>query len=453
MEERQENKMGTMPVGKLLISMSLPVMISMLVQALYNVVDSIFVAHYSENAITAVSLAFPIQNLLIAVGIGTGVGINSLLSRRLGEKNYEDANKTAENGIFLALISWIVFAVLGALFSEIFLRMFTQTEEVVQMGTNYLRIIMMLSFGMFLQLTAERIMQSTGIVIYNMITQSLGAIINIILDPILIFGYFGLPRMGVAGAAIATVTGQIIAMALGFVFNHYKNKDVTLNMKKFKPDKRIIAEIYKVGVPSIIMQSIATVMTIGMNKILLMFTETAVSVFGIYFKLQSFIFMPVFGLTNGLIPIVAYNFGARKRSRIVHAIRDAVIYAVAIMAVGTLVFQIFPTQLLAMFNSSQTMVDIGIPALRTISLSFVGAGVAIVLSAVFQAIGNGVLSLLMAITRQLVFILPIAFALALIFGLNAVWYAFVAAECASMLMAIFMYRSVYRNYMMGMPDE
>lgn len=453
MEERQENKMGTMPVGKLLISMSLPVMISMLVQALYNVVDSVFVAHYSEDAITAVSLAFPIQNLLIAVGIGTGVGINSLLSRRLGEKNYEDANKTAENGIFLALISWIVFAILGALFSEIFLRMFTQTEDVVQMGTDYLRIIMIFSFGLFLQLTAERIMQSTGIVIYNMITQSLGAIINIILDPILIFGYFGMPRMGVAGAAIATVTGQIIAMILGFVFNHYKNKDVTLNLKKFKPSKRIIAEIYKVGVPSIIMQSIATVMTIGMNKILLMFTETAVSVFGIYFKLQSFIFMPVFGLTNGLIPIVAYNFGARKKSRIIHAIRDAVIYAVAIMAVGTLVFQMFPVQLLAMFNSSETMVDIGVPALRTISLSFVGAGVAIVLSSVFQAIGNGVLSLIMAITRQLVFILPLALILALVFGLNAVWYAFVIAECASMLMAVFMYRGVYRNYMIGMPDE
>lgn len=453
MEERQENKMGTMPVGKLLISMSLPVMISMLVQALYNVVDSVFVAHYSEDAITAVSLAFPIQNLLIAVGIGTGVGINSLLSRRLGEKNYEDANKTAENGIFLALISWIVFAILGALFSEIFLRMFTQTEDVVQMGTDYLRIIMIFSFGLFLQLTAERIMQSTGIVIYNMITQSLGAIINIILDPILIFGFFGMPRMGVAGAAIATVTGQIIAMILGFVFNHYKNKDVTLNLKKFKPSKRIIAEIYKVGVPSIIMQSIATVMTIGMNKILLMFTETAVSVFGIYFKLQSFIFMPVFGLTNGLIPIVAYNFGARKKSRIIHAIRDAVIYAVAIMAVGTLVFQMFPVQLLAMFNSSETMVDIGVPALRTISLSFVGAGVAIVLSSVFQAIGNGVLSLIMAITRQLVFILPLALILALVFGLNAVWYAFVIAECASMLMAVFMYRGVYRNYMIGMPDE
>lgn len=452
MGEMQENKMGTMPVGKLLISMSLPVMISMFVQAMYNIVDSIFVAHYSENALTAVSLAFPVQNLIIAVGVGTGVGINSLLSRRLGEKNYEDANATAENGIFLAVLNWIVFAILGALLSETFFRMFTGNEEIVEMGTQYLQICTIFSFGLFMQLTVERIMQATGVTIYNMITQSIGAIINVILDPILIFGYFGMPRMGVTGAALATVLGQIIAMGLGFFFNHYKNHDVHLHIRSFRPNGRIISEIYKVGVPSIVMQSISTLMTVGMNKILLMFTETAVSVFGIYFKLQSFIFMPLFGLNNGLIPIVAYNFGARRKSRILHAIRDAILYALGIMTLGTVAFQLFPRQLLALFNASDAMVVIGIPALRIISICFVGAGVAIVLSSVFQAVGNGVLSLLMAVTRQLIFILPLAYFLAKFFGLHAVWYSFVLAEVAAVVMALFMFRSVYRQHIREMPD-
>ncbi len=452
MEERKENKMGTMPVGKLLISMSLPVMISMLVQALYNIVDSIFVAQVSENALTAVSLAFPVQNLIIAVGVGTGVGINSLLSRRLGERNYEDANATAENGILLAIINWLVFAVLGGLFSEPFFRMFTQNAEIVEMGTQYLQICTIFSFGLFMQLTIERIMQSTGVTIYNMITQGVGAIFNIIFDPILIFGLFGMPRMGVAGAALATVLGQILAMGLGILFNHYKNHEVRIYFKGFRPNPRIIREIYQVGVPSIIMQSIATIMTVGMNKILLMFTETAVSVFGVYFKLQSFIFMPVFGLTNGLIPIVAYNFGARKKARIMHALRDALIYAVAIMSLGVLIFQVFPEQLLAMFKASDVMLSIGVPALRIISISFFGAGVAIVLSSVFQAVGNGVLSLLMSVARQLVVILPAAYLLAKFFGLNAVWFSFVMAEVASVGMAILMFRKVYRNRIQQMPD-
>jgi len=452
MEERKENKMGTMPVGKLLISMSLPVMISMLVQALYNIVDSIFVAQVSENALTAVSLAFPVQNLIIAVGVGTGVGINSLLSRRLGERNYEDANATAENGILLAIINWLVFAVLGGLFSEPFFRMFTQNAEIVEMGTQYLQICTIFSFGLFMQLTIERIMQSTGVTIYNMITQGVGAIFNIIFDPILIFGLFGMPRMGVAGAALATVLGQILAMGLGILFNHYKNHEVRIHFKGFRPNPRIIREIYQVGVPSIIMQSIATIMTVGMNKILLMFTETAVSVFGVYFKLQSFIFMPVFGLTNGLIPIVAYNFGARKKARIMHALRDALIYAVAIMSLGVLIFQVFPEQLLAVFKASDVMLSIGVPALRIISISFFGAGVAIVLSSVFQAVGNGVLSLLMSVARQLVVILPAAYLLAKFFGLNAVWFSFVLAEITSVGMAILMFRKVYRNRIQQMPD-
>lgn len=445
MEARKENKMGTMPVSRLLISMSLPIMISMLVQAMYNIVDSIFVAQVSENALTAVSLAFPVQNLMIAVSVGTGVGINSLLSRRLGERNFEDANATAENGLVLAVISAALFALFGGLFSEQFFRLFTQTEEIVEMGTGYLTICTVFSFGIFLQVTAERIMQSTGNTIYNMITQGIGAITNIILDPILIFGLYGMPAMGVNGAAAATVVGQILAMVLGLLFNVLFNHDVRISFKGFRPNLRIIREIYKVGVPSIIMQSIATVMTIGMNKILIPFTETAVSVFGVYFKLQSFVFMPVFGLTNGLVPIVAYNYGARKKERIIHAVKDAVFYAFSIMALGLLIFQTMPVQLLRMFKASDSMLAIGVPALRLISISFLGAGVSIVFSSVFQAVGNGVLSLVTSVARQLIVILPVAWLMAREFGLNAVWLSFPIAEAVSLLLSLIFYHHVYQT--------
>ncbi len=453
MEARKENKMGTMPVSRLLISMSLPIMISMLVQAMYNIVDSIFVAQVSENALTAVSLAFPVQNLMIAVSVGTGVGINSLLSRRLGERNFEDANATAENGLVLAVISAALFALFGGLFSEQFFRLFTQTKEIVEMGTGYLTICTVFSFGIFLQVTAERIMQSTGNTIYNMITQGIGAITNIILDPILIFGLYGMPAMGVNGAAAATVVGQILAMVLGLLFNVLFNHDVRISFKGFRPNLRIIREIYKVGVPSIIMQSIATVMTIGMNKILIPFTETAVSVFGVYFELQSFVFMPVFGLTNGLVPIVAYNYGARKKERIIHAVKDAALYAFSIMALGLLIFQTMPVQLLRMFKASDSMLAIGVPALRLISISFLGAGVSIVFSSVFQAVGNGVLSLVTSVARQLIVILPVAWLMAREFGLNAVWLSFPIAEAVSLLLSLIFYHHVYQTMIEPLFEE
>ena len=453
MEERKENRMGTMPVGKLLVTMSLPIMISMLIQALYNIVDSIFVAQIGENALTAVSLAFPVQNLIIAVGIGTGIGINSLLSRRLGERRFDDANAAAENGILLSLCNWLVFASFGGLFSEAFFRAFTENPEIISMGTDYLTVCTVFSFGCFMQFACERILQATGITIYNMITQATGAIINIILDPIMIFGLFGFPRLGVKGAAIATVIGQIVAMLMGLWFNAKKNKEVHMDFRHFRPNGRIIGEIYKVGVPSIVMQSIGTVMTIGMNKILIAFSETAVAVFGVYFKLQSFVFMPIFGLTNGLVPIVAYNYGARKRTRITASIRLALVYALSIMALGLLIFQLFPVPLLRLFKASDALLSIGVPALRIISISFLGAGVGIVLSSVFQAMGNGVLSLTMSVARQLAVLLPVAWLMARFVGLDAVWAAFPVSEYVSVTIALFMYRYVYHNHIATLADE
>ena len=453
MEERKENRMGTMPVGKLLVTMSLPIMISMLIQVLYNIVDSIFVAQIGENALTAVSLAFPVQNLIIAVGIGTGIGINSLLSRRLGERRFDDANAAAENGILLSLCNWLVFAIFGGLFSEAFFRAFTENPEIISMGTDYLTVCTVFSFGCFMQFACERILQATGITIYNMITQATGAIINIILDPIMIFGLFGFPRLGVKGAAIATVIGQIVAMLMGLWFNAKKNKEVHMDFRHFRPNGRIIGEIYKVGVPSIVMQSIGTVMTIGMNKILIAFSETAVAVFGVYFKLQSFVFMPIFGLTNGLVPIVAYNYGARKRTRITASIRLALVYALSIMALGLLIFQLFPVPLLRLFKASDALLSIGVPALRIISISFLGAGVGIVLSSVFQAMGNGVLSLTMSVARQLAVLLPVAWLMARFVGLDAVWAAFPVSEYVSVTIALFMYRYVYHNHIATLADE
>ena len=414
-----ENKMGTMPTGQLLVSMSLPMIISMLVQALYNIVDSAFVSRVSEDALTAVSLAFPIQNLMIAIAAGTGVGINSLLSRSLGEKKQKAADRAAGNGILLGIFSALIFVIFGVFFSETYFRMqfsakdfeenAAQCEAIISMGTDYLKICCIFSFGIFLQIVTERLLQATGMTLYTMFTQGIGAILNIILDPILIFGYLGMPKLGVAGAAIATVFGQIIAMLLGFVFNIMKNKELHLGLSYLRPHARTIGVIYSVGLPSIIMQSISSVMTLGMNKILLMFSSTAVSVFGVYFKLQSFIFMPVFGLNNGMIPIIAYNYGARKKQRILATTRLSVFIAIGIMTAGLMVFQLLPRQLLAIFEASEDMIKIGVPALRIISLSFLFAGYCIIITSVFQALGNGVYSLIISVARQLVVILPAAY--------------------------------------------
>ncbi len=440
-----ENKMGVMPVNKLLINMSLPMMVSMLVQALYNVVDSVFVAKIDENALTAVSLAFPLQNLMIAVAVGTGVGVNALLSKSLGEKNFEKVNRTAVNAVFLAAISYLAVLLVGIFGIGIFYRSQTSDVRIIAYGLQYGRICCCFSFGVFLQVTMERLLQSTGKTFYTMIIQGTGAIINIILDPILIFGYFGFPRMGVAGAAAATVSGQIIASILAVILNQKVNHEVRMKWDGFRPDKTIIGQIYKVGVPSIIMQSIASVMTYGMNLILMSFTSTATAVFGVYFKLQSFIFMPVFGLNNGMIPIIAYNYGADSRERVVQTIRYSTIYAVMIMTVGTFIFHVFPANLLTMFEASETMLQIGVPALRIISVSFVVAGYCIVCGSVFQALGNGVYSLAVSVARQLIVLLPVAYLLSRLGNVNYVWWSFPIAEMASVMMSTIFLVRIHRK--------
>ncbi len=411
MEIQKENKMGVMPVNKLLLSMSLPIMISMLVQALYNIVDSIFVAKISENALTAVSLAFPIQSLMIATATGTGVGVNAILSKSLGEKNFEKANRTAVNGVFLAVMSYILFVIIGLTVTMPFYRSQTSDAEILAYGKQYLTIVCVASIGLFAQIIFERLLQSTGKTIYTMITQGTGAIINIILDPILIFGLLGFPAMGVTGAAVATVAGQIVGGIMGVVINEKVNHEIKLIWKGFRPSLQMIGAIYRVGVPSIIMQAIGSLMTYGMNLILISFTSTATAVFGVYFKLQSFIFMPIFGLNNGMIPIVAYNYGAGKKERLIKTVKLSVAYAMAVMVIGFLIFQTLPQVLLQWFNASDRMMEIGVPALRIISISFLLAGFCIICGSVFQALGNGVYSMVVSIARQLVVLLPVAFLL------------------------------------------
>ena len=444
-----ENKMGVMPVNKLLLNMAVPMMISMLVQALYNVVDSVFVSKLSEDALNAVSLAFPVQNLMIAVGVGTGVGINALLSRSLGQKDQKMADDAARNGIFLALLSFLVFSVLGFTCSRLYFAVQTEISGIVDYGTQYLTICCGLSMGLFAAVTFERLLQATGRTFFSMITQAVGALTNIILDPILIFGLFGFPRMEVAGAALATVIGQTAGGTLALIFNLTRNPDIHLSLKGFRPSSRVIGNIYSVGLPSIAMQSIGSVMVFGMNQILIAFTATATAVFGVYFKLQSFIFMPVFGLNNGVVPIVAYNYGARKPDRIVKTIKLSVMYAMGIMFLGFLAFQLAPDLFLSMFlaegETSGDLLSIGVPALRTISISFLFAGFCIVCSSVFQALGHGVLSLAVSVVRQLVVLLPAAFLLSKIHGLDTVWWAFPIAEVFSVTLCTIFLRWVYRR--------
>ena len=444
-EHVQENKMGVMPVAKLLLTMSVPMMISMLVQALYNIVDSMFVAKLSEDALTAVSLAFPVQNLMIAVGTGTGVGINALVSRALGEKRNEYANSAANNGIYLAIFSFIGFAIVSGLFAPAFFHVQTTDAKIAAYGVDYVRVIGIMSFGLFIQLVGEKLLQSTGMTIYSMATQLLGAVINIILDPIMIFGLLGFPRLEVTGAALATVTGQIIAAIVGMIVNVKVNKELHISLKKYRISGEVIREIYGVGFPSIIMASVGSIMTFGMNKILMGFTSTATAVFGVYFKLQSFVFMPVFGLNNGMVPIVAYNYGARKPERITKAIRLSIAYGVCIMLAGFAVFQLFPGNLLDIFSASVSMKEIGIPALRIISLSFLIAGFSVVASSVFQALGHGFLSLAVSVLRQLFVLLPAAFILAKVGGLYVCWWAFPIAEVFSGIICFVFIRYAYKK--------
>lgn len=445
MEEKenrpQENKMGVLPVNKLLVTMSVPIMLSMLVMALYNIVDSIFVSRISENALNAVSLAFPVQTLMTSVATGTGVGINALLSKSLGEKRFERANLTAVNALFLTLCSYAVFGIAGALFSRQFFLLQTDVPEIVEGGTSYLTICTVFSFGVFFQITLERLLQSTGKTIYSMITQMAGAILNIILDPIFIF----VLDMGVAGAAWATITGEIAAACFSVYLNSTRNTELSIRLRGFKPDKEIIRKIYAVGVPSIIMASIGSVMTFCMNNILIAFTTTATAVFGVYFKLQSFVFMPVFGLNNGLVPIVAYNFGARKPDRMVKAVKLGIVYATAIMAAGLAVFQLIPHVLLGFFDASDYMLEIGVPALRIISFHFILAGFGIVSSSFFQALGHGVLSLIISLVRQLIVLLPAAWLLSLSGQLHLVWWAFPIAEIFSVTLSVLFLIYAYRK--------
>ena len=449
----EQNKMGIMPVNKLLLSMSLPMMASMLVQALYNIVDSMFVAQLSENALTAVSLAFPAQNLMIAIGTGTGVGMNALVSRSLGEKNKERANLIANNGVMLLFLSAVAVSLFCIFGSRLFFSLQTKDAEIIQYGVDYLTLVGGLCFGIFLQFAFERILQSTGRTFYTMLTQGLGAIINIILDPIMIFGLFGFPAMGIKGAALATVIGQFCAAALALWFNKKKNDDIVINPKKYHLQAHAVKNIYAIGIPSICMASIGSIMTFGMNKILIAFTSTAAAVFGVYFKLQSFIFMPVFGLNNGMVPIIGFNYGARKPGRLMATMRLATKYAMSMMGAGTLAFWLFTPQLLGIFNASEQMLSIGIPALRLISLSFLLAGFNIIRISTMQALGHGVISLIVSILRQLFVLLPSAFIFSRIWGLNATWISFPLAEVVALLITIVLFRKVYHNEIQPIFDE
>ncbi len=456
--ELSQNKMGTMPIRKLLISMSLPMMASMLVQALYNIVDSIFVARVSEAALTAVSISFPIQNLMIAFGVGIGVGVNALLSKSLGEGDQLRAQRIALQGIFIEVICCAIFILVGIFAMDLFFRGQTADAEIIALGKDYLSICCIFSVGLFAQLIFERLLQATGRTVLSMISQCAGALINIIFDPILIFGvsWLGIPAMGVTGAAIATVFGQIVGGIVAIVLNVRRNRELAFRFRGFRPDGKLCGGILFIGIPSAIMGSIGSFMTYGVNKILFAFEEvgkTAAAVFGVYFKLQSFVFMPVFGLNNGMVPIVSYNYGAKRPDRITQTIRLSAIYAVAIMAAGVAVVQLIPDKLLLLFDASEQMLTIGVPALRIISTCFVFAGFSIVCSSVFQALGNSIFSMIMSITRQLAVLLPAAYILAHAFGLHAVWYAFPIAEFVSLALSIIMLSHTYKKVIMPLAAD
>lgn len=450
----QENKMGTMSIGKLVFNMSLPMMVSMLVQALYNIVDSIFVAKLSENALTAVSLAFPLQTLLIAVGTGTGVGMNALLSKSLGEKNFKKANKTATNAAFIYALSYIVFLILGFTIVKPFYRsqVGSADAEIMTMGVDYLSTVMIFSFGIFTQVFFERLLTSTGRTIFSMTSQLSGALTNIILDPILIFGMFGFPKMGVTGAAVATVIGQCVAGIVAGTCNHKFNHEVKFEFKGFRPDLKIIGTIYAVGIPSIIMQSIGSIMTYCMNRILIEFSSTATAVFGVYFKLQSFFFMPVFGLNNGITPIIAYNYGARQRKRMTKTIKLSLFVAFCLTFIGFVLFESIPQVLLGMFSASDDLLKIGIPALRTIGVHYLIAWYCIIAGTVFQALGKAIFSMVVSIMRQLVVLIPAAYLLAKFGGLHMVWWSFPIAEIMSFIVSTAFLIRIWRTVIKDIPE-
>lgn len=450
-ETLRENKMGTMPENKLLLSMAVPMMISMLVQALYNIVDSIFVSRICEDALTAVSMAFPWQNIVIAIAVGFGVGINALLSRALGQKNAERVNQVAVNGLLLAGLSYLLVLVAGLIGIRAYMRTQTDIETIVNYGITYLNICILCSFGVFVEITFERFLQATGRTVYSMITQLTGAITNIILDPILIFGLLGFPKLGIAGAAWATVIGQCVGAVVAVTLNHFKNPEVHLRLRHIRPNGRLMGEITAISIPSIIMSCISSLTCFVMNIILIAYSSTAVAVFGVYFKLQSFVFMPVFGLNNGMVPIIAYNYGAQKPERIHKTIRLGMVYAVAIMLIGLLVFQLIPKELLLMFDASDAMLEIGAPALRIMSLAFVFAGIGIVSGSSCQAFGYSVYSMLISIARQIVVLIPAAYLLSLTGVLRSIWFAFPIAEIFSLILSLFFLRTTLKKTGMALP--
>lgn len=450
------DKMGTTPMLRLILTMSLPTMFSMLTQAMYNVVDSVFVSSLGQDALTSLSLAYPLQLMSIAVAVGTGVGVNSFISRRLGEKNQELANKGAANGLFLSVISWIVFLFIGLFLTKPFFSLFNPTAGVMKYGIEYTSIVLIFSMGVMIQVGIEKILQATGNMFFPMLFQLIGAVINIILDPLFIFGIGPFPRMEVAGAAVATVIGQIVAMLFAVYVMFFRKHAVKINIRNFKPSLTIIKNIYIVGVPSIIMQSIGSVLVVSLNAILMGFSEAAVSVHGIYYKMQSFVFMPVFGLNQGLMPIIGYNFGAKNKERLHSAVRYGSIIASGIMLCGTIIFWVFPEQILTIFNANEEIMDMGIKAMRFISLSFLPAAIDIIFSTAFQAVGKGFSSMILSLLRQLVFLLPAALALSSL-GVNAVWFSYPIAEAGALAVAIFLFtkinRRVFSKLQPGVPIE
>lgn len=448
------DKMGSTPMLRLILSMSLPTMFSMIIQAMYNIVDSVFVSNLGQDALTALSLAYPLQLMTISVAVGTGVGINSFISRRLGEKNQELANNGAANGIFISIISWLVFLLVGIFLTVPFFKLFNPTPGVMKYGVDYTSIILIFSVGVMVEIAIEKALQATGNMIFPMIFQLIGAVSNIVLDPLFIFGIGPFPRMEVAGAAVATVIGQILAMLFSIYIFFFKKHAVQVHVRNFKPSLKIIKNIYAVGFPSIIMQSISSVLVVGLNAILMGFSEAAVSVHGIYYKMQSFVFMPVFGLNQGLMPIMGYNFGAKNKDRLHSAIRYGCIIAAFIMLCGTVIFWVFPAQILSLFNANDDILNMGIKAMRFISLSFLPAAIDIIFSTTFQAVGKGFSSMILSLLRQLVFILPAAFVLSN-FGVNAVWFAYPIAEAGALIVAIFLYtrinKKVFSKLQPGVP--
>lgn len=444
MEKTQSNKMGTAPITPLIWKMALPAMLSMMVQALYNIVDSIFVAKISSQAFNAISIAFPIQMLMISLAIGTGIGINSLVSRRLGENRKKEADSAATHGIILGLFSWLIMVLVGVFGATAFFTMTTDNQAVIEMGTQYIQIVTVFSFGSFLQINIEKTLQATGNMIFPMFSQLLGCVINIILDPILIFGLLGAPKLGIRGAAIATVTGQIFAMIFCFIIILVKNHDVHISFKKFKFSFRTIRDIYEVGIPAIIMQAISSVLVTLLNMILITFSDAAVNVLGIYYKLQSFVFMPVFGLTQGVMPVLGYNFGACNKDRILKALKVGLTGAVCIMTLGTILFWVFPDFLLTLFSADEETMILGRTALRFVSFCFVPAAIGIMLSTFFQACGMGMKSLLISLIRQLICILPAAYLLSKI-SVHAIWFSFPISEVVASVISVFFFFDIYKK--------